>query len=1077
MTMTTHKNVRTVSLTTLIAVALGASLAVNAADKPAAKSAAPSFDSGVISGLGARNIGSAQMSGRIAAIAAVPGKDGKTTLIVGAASGGVWKSTDSGTTFKPVFDKQDVQSIGAVTIDPTNHDTIWVGSGESWTRNSVSVGNGIYKSTDGGETWTNMGLKESERIAKIIVDAHDGNTVYACVPGKLWSDSPDRGLYKTTDGGKSWSLVLKGKNLSTGCSMISADPKDPNTLFAALWDFRRKGWTFRSGGESAEVPSGSGFFRSSDGGKSWTEITDTANKGFPKKPYGRIAVAVAPSDSNIVYAFVESTDSALFRSDDGGKTWDKRDKSQLMVWRPFYFANLVVDPKNPDRLFKPDLNLIQSLDGGKSFANVGGGTHGDHHTVWIDPTDTQHVISGDDGGLWQSYDGGNKWWKQNNLPVSQFYHVSIDESDPFHVYGGLQDNSSWVGDSAYPGGISNSRWENMFGGDGFWAFADPADPAYIYAEAQGGTIGRVNRYTHETRSIQPEANYNEKLRWNWNTPIALSPNEKGTIYIGAQFLFRSRDHGQSWDRISGDLTTNDKNKQKQEESGGVTIDNSAAETHTTIYSISESPKQTGLIWVGTDDGNVQITRDAGKSWSNVIGNIKGVPANAWVSWVQAGNFDAGTAFVAFDRHTFGDMAPYLYKTTDYGKTWTALVTPKDAKGVRGYAHVIRQDTVKPDILYAGTEFGLFVSIDGGAHWAQFKGGDMPNAAVRDLAFQNRDASLAIATHGRGIWIVDDLTPLRALDAKTLDSEAAFLATRPIQQRISAFGGWPEGDASFTGQNPPVGAEITYYQKGRHLFGKLKMDVLDDKGEVIDTIPTSVRRGINRVAWSMRVKPPRVPPAAQIAFNSTQGPRVPPGTYTVRLTKGKEVYESKIDVGLDRRVTFSAADRRAQYDAAMKVRGLFGEMSDLVFQINAVRAQADAAATKLPANDGTKKQLADLSSHADEIRKKIVATKEGGAITGEERLREHMDNLYGAIMSYDGKPADYQLARIDALGKELGDVKQSFATLREGELAKVNAALKAKNAQEIGVPSAATAANQTSSGSKEENEVRRPFERD
>jgi len=1075
--MTFKNNLRTLSLTTLIAAALGASLAVNAADKPAAKPAAPSFDSGVISGLGARNIGSATMSGRIAAIAAVPGKDGKTHLFVGAASGGVWKSTDSGTTFKPVFDKQDVQSIGAITIDPSNHDTIWVGSGESWTRNSVSVGDGIYKSTDGGETWANMGLKDSERISKIIVDARDSNTVYACVPGKLWSDSADRGLYKTTDGGKSWSLVLKGKNLSTGCSMISADPKDPNTLFAGLWDFRRKGWTFRSGGESADVPSGSGLFRSSDGGKSWTEITDTANKGFPKKPYGRIAVAVAPSAANVVYAFVESTDSALFRSDDGGKTWEKRDKSQLMVWRPFYFANLIVDPKNPDRLFKPDLNLIQSLDGGKSFANVGGGTHGDHHTVWIDPNDTQHVISGDDGGLWQSYDGGNKWWKQNNLPVSQFYHVSIDESDPFHVYGGLQDNSSWVADSAYPGGVSNGRWENMYGGDGFWAFADPADPAYIYAEAQGGTIGRVNRYTHETRTIQPEANYNEKLRWNWNTPIALSPNEKGTIYIGAQFLFRSRDHGQSWDRISPDLTTNDKNKQKQEESGGVTIDNSAAETHTTIYSISESPKQAGLIWVGTDDGNVQVTRDGGKGWTNVAGNIKGVPANAWVSWVQAGNFDAGTAFVAFDRHTFGDMAPYIYKTTDYGKSWTALLAPKDAKGVRGYAHVIRQDPVKPDILYAGTEFGLFVSIDGGAHWAQFKGGDMPDAAVRDMAFQQRDASLAIATHGRGIWIIDDLTPLRALDAKTLDSEAAFLATRPIQQRISAFGGWPEGDASFTGPNPPVGAEITYYQKSRHLFGKLKMDVLDDKGEVIDTIPASVRRGVNRVTWSMRVKPPRVPPAAQIAFNSTQGPRVPPGTYTVRMTKGKDVYDTKIDVGLDRRVTFSAADRRAQYDAAMKVRMLFGEMSDLVFQINAVRSRADAAAAKLPEKDGMRKQLADLSGHADDIRKKIVATKEGGAITGEERLREHMDELYGAIMSYDGKPTDYQLARTDALGKELGDVKQSFAKLREGELVKVNAALKAKNAPEIGVPSGATAANQPSSGANEENEVRRPFERD
>jgi len=688
------------------------------------------------------------------------------------------------------------------------------------------------------------------------------------------------------------------------------------------------------------------------------------------------------------------------------------------------------------------------------------------------------VITGDDGGLWQSYDGGNKWWKQNNLPVSQFYHVSIDQSDPFHVYGGLQDNSSWVGDSQYPGGITNSRWENMYGGDGFWMFEDPADPNYIYAEYQGGNIGRVNRQTHELRSIQPLPNYNEKLRYNWNAPIALSPNEKGTIYIGAQFLFRSRDHGQSWDRISPDLTTNDPQKQKQEESGGVTVDNSAAETHTTIYSISESPKAAGTIWVGTDDGNVQVTRDAGKSWTNTVKNAGGVPEHSWVSWVQAGSFDAGTAFVAFDRHTFGDMAPYIYATSDYGKTWKPLVSPKDTKGLVGYVHVVRQDTVKPEILYAGTEFGLWMSIDAGKTWAQFKGGDIPAVAVRDIAFQNRDASLALATHGRGIWIIDDLTPLRALDAKALDAEAAFLSTRPIQQRINAFGGWAEGDASFTGPNPAGGAEIVYYQKGRHLFGKLKVDILDDKGSVIDTVPASVRRGINRVTWQMRAKPPRVPPAAQIAFNSTQGPRVPPGTYTVRMTKGKETYETKIDVGLDRRVTFSAADRRAQYDAAMRVRTLFGEMSALVDEINAVRTQADAGSAKLAAGDATKKQLADLSGKADEIRKKIVATREGGAITGEERLREHTDTLYGAIMSYDGKPSDYQLARIDALNRELGDVKQDFAKLRSGDLVKTNATLKSKNLPEITVPEASPETAGASGGKdKDGDEPHPPWERD
>ncbi|MDR3389448.1 MAG: hypothetical protein P4L92_20580 [Rudaea sp.] len=1060
-----------------LALAMTGLITTVATAEPKAADGAVRFDAGAISGLGMRNIGSATMSGRIAALDAVAGKDGKTLVYIGAASGGIWKSTDSGTTFKPVFDKQPVQSIGAIAIDPSNTSTIWVGSGESWTRNSVSVGDGIYKSTDGGETWNNMGLPNSERIAQIIVDPKSSDTVYACVPGKLWSDSADRGLYRTSDGGKTWNLVLKGGNLSTGCASISMNPQDPNVLFAGLWDFRRKGWTFRSGGESPTAKSGSGLFRSADGGKSWTEITSAANKGFPEKPFGRIAVTIAPSKTDVVYALVESTDSALYRSDDGGKTWDKRDKSQLMVWRPFYFARLIVDPANPERLFKPDLQLIQSLDGGKSFSPSGGGTHGDSHVVWIDPTDTKHVFVGDDGGLWQSYDGGNKWWKQNNLPISQFYHVSVDDTDPFHVYGGLQDNACWVGDSAYPGGVGNAQWENMCGGDGFWMFSDPADADYLYAETQGGEVARVNRHTHESRSIKPEANYNEKLRWNWNTPLLPSPNEKGTIYIGAQFLFRSRDHGQSWDRISPDLTTNDPEKQKQEESGGVTVDNSAAETHTTIYAVSESPKQAGLIWVGTDDGNVQITRDGGAKWTNVIANIKDVPAHSWVSWVQAGSFDAGTAYVAFDRHTFGDMAPYIYKTTDYGKSWTALVAPKAGKGLRGYVHVIKEDTAKPGLLYAGTEFGLWISIDGGNEWAQFKAADFPAVAVLDVAIQNRDASLVLATHGRGIWIADDITPLRALDAKTLASEAVFLPVKPIQQRISAFGGWSEGDASFSGPNPRAGADIVYYQKSRHLFGKLKIDVLDPKGEVIDTIPASVRRGINHVYWSMRAQPPRVPPAAQVAFNSTQGPRVPPGSYRVRMTKDKDVYETRIDVGLDRRATFSIADRQAQYDAAQRVSALFGQMSDLTYKINAVRAQADAAGAKLGEADAVRKQLADVTAKADAIRKKIVATKEGGAITGEERLREHMDQLYGAIMSYDGKPSDYQLARIDALKRELADVATDFSNFEKSDLARANDALKARQLGVIAVPAAAPAAPGGASGEEHKDNDGRWLDRD
>ncbi|HEY1424095.1 MAG TPA: hypothetical protein VGF20_11620, partial [Candidatus Acidoferrum sp.] len=443
---------RWISMVTVVVMLLALAVAGNAQDAK--------FDSDTISGLGARNIGSATMSGRITAVAAVK-EDGRLTVFIGSASGGVWKSRNGGTTFKPVFDKQAVQSIGAIAIDPKSPKTIWVGTGEPWTRNSTSVGDGIYKSTDGGDNWTNVGLPNSERIAKILIDPNDTNVVYACVPGKLWSDSEDRGLYKTTDGGNSWRMILKGANLSTGCSMITMSSQDSKTLFAGMWDFRRKGWTFRSGGENATAASASAFYHSSDGGASWRGLDEENAKGLPAKPWGRIAVTIAPSKPNVVYALIESTRSALFRSDDGGKTWEERDRSNWMVWRPFYFANLIVDPKNENKIYKPDLTLIMSEDGGKSFSIIGNGAHGDFHDVWVNPENTDHLIAGDDGGLWYSYDGGSTWWKANNLPISQFYHVSVDQADPYHVFGGLQDNSVWMGDSQYPGGITNGRWENL----------------------------------------------------------------------------------------------------------------------------------------------------------------------------------------------------------------------------------------------------------------------------------------------------------------------------------------------------------------------------------------------------------------------------------------------------------------------------------------------------------------------------------------------------------------------------------------------------------------------------------------
>ena len=999
---------------------------------------AANADASVISGLGARNIGSAQMSGRISALAARVEPDGKVTLFVGAASGGVWKSTDGGTTFHSVFDKQPVQSIGAIALDPTNDDVVWVGSGESWTRNSVSIGNGIYRSTDRGETWTWLGLPDSERINKILVHPKDGNTVYVCVPGKLWSDSKERGLYKTSDAGKTWTLILKGPNLSTGCSGLVMDPSNPERMFAGLWDFRRKGWTFRSGGEGPTAVSGSGLFLTEDGGKSWVQQTDRNAKGLPAAPWGRLDVEFAPSNPKIVYAVIENVRGALFRSDDGGRSWEERDRSQSMVWRPFYFSNVIVDPTNPERLFKVNYSLIASDDGGKSFSNISAATHGDHHDVWINPKNPKHIITGDDGGLWLSYDGGNKWWKGANLPISQFYHVSADDKDPYQVYGGLQDNSSWAGDSAYPGGITNSRWENLYGGDGFWTFADPADPDYAYAEYQGGNVSRINRKTLEARDIQPKAGFKEKLRWNWNTPIHMSSTEKGTIYIGSQFLHRSRDHGQTWERISPDLSTRDPSKQKQEESGGITVDNSSAEMHTTVYSISESPRNGQVIWVGTDDGNVQLTRDSGKSWTNVVANVRGLPKSSWVSWVEASRFDEGTAYATFDRHSFGDMAPYMYRTRDFGKTWTRLIGPESA--VAGYAHVVREDSVNRELLFVGTEFGLWISVDDGRSWAEFKGSNFPRVAVRDLVVQPRDNDLVIATHGRGIWIIDDITPLRALNEETMARDVSFLPSRMLQQRVLAGGGWPEGDATFSGANPTEGAVITYYQKTRHVFGRLKLEVLDATGKVIDTLPAGKRKGINRVVWTMRVKPPRVPTAAMPAQGSSQGPRLLPGNYTIRLTKAGEVYTQALNVDLDRRAQFTLEDRRAQFEAVMEAHALFGRMSDLVDRLNGIKAMAAERAAAPGVNAKLKKQLTALSDKAEALRKQVVATKEGGAITGEERLREQLDYAYGALSSYEGKPADYQIERVRVLAKELAEVESAAEALARDDVARSNALL-------------------------------------
>jgi photosystem II stability/assembly factor-like uncharacterized protein len=971
-------------------------------------------DAETFSGLDARNLGPAAMSGRVASLDAVHDK-GRLTIYVGSAGGGLWKSRNGGTTFKPVFDKYN-QSIGAVTIDPNNHEVVWVGTGESWMRNSVSVGDGVYKTTNGGDDWQRLGLEKTEHIARILVDPRSSDTVYVCATGHLWDANPDRGVFKTTDGGKSWKKVLF-VNDDTGCAGLAMDPQDTGILYAGMWQFRRKPYSFNSGGP------GSGLYKSTDGGATWTKLT----KGLPEGDLGRIAVAVAPSRPNVVYAVVEAKKTGLYRSDDLGQSWTLVNATSVIAERPFYFALLAVDPKDYNRVYKPSTGFAISEDGGKTFNRIGGSVHSDFHAVWIDPENPERMIVGDDGGVSISEDRGTTFRFVSNLPLSQFYHVSYDMEQPYNVYGGLQDNNSWYAPSNAPSGIHNRDWRALFGGDGFWAFNDPTDPDYVYAEYQGGHLARVNKKTMETRLIAPAPGAGErKFRFNWNTPLHISSNQKGTIYLGAQYLFRSRDHGNSWERISPDLTTDDPEKQKQDQSGGLTVDNSDAEAYTTIYAISESPKNGDLIWVGTDDGNLQVTRDGGKAWTKVSPNVPGLPPNTWVSSVEASHFDEGTAYVSFDGHANGDMKTYVFKTADYGKTWQALATPD----VSGYAHVIREDLVNRDLLFLGTEFGLFISIDGGKDWAQFKGGQFPPVAVRDLAIHPRDRDLILATHGRGIWILDDISPLRALNAKVLASDVAFLETRPSAQVIPAGEGLWGNDEQFIGRPRTEAAVITYYLKKRHIFGDLKLEIYDSAGKLISTVPGGKRRGINRVEWAMREKPPKVPPAAGMVPNMFAffGPRVMDGAYTVKLIKGDANYTTQLKVVPDPRSQHTRQDRELQYATTTKLYDMLGRMTYIADAVVDARDQARDRVGKLAAADPLRKRVQALADALEGLRGRLVATREGGGITGEEKIREKLGDLYGNVNGYEGRPTQSQIDRADAMGKELDMVFADFTAL-------------------------------------------------
>ncbi len=1034
---------KTVGLLLLALAAAGVVPAVAQTSQPSTPVASTDGSEGIEIGsyvfgaVRARSIGPAIMSGRVSCLDVVD--DNPRVIYVGAASGGVWKSTNAGVNFSPVFDDHP-QCIGSITIDQARPDTVWVGTGEVWVRNSVSVGTGLYKTVDGGEKWKCVGFEDSERIAEIIIHPKDPDVVWVAVLGHLWNANEQRGLYKTTDGGETWRRVLY-VNDSTGCTDIAIDPKKPKVLYAAMWQFRRQADFFTSGGP------GSGLYKSTDGGESWKQLTD----GLPEGELGRIALAVSPAEPERVYATVEAEKSALYRSENRGKQWTRISDGSAVKGRPFYFSLLIADPQDPDRIYKTSTLLHYSRDGGKTFNIVGGRVHVDYHAMWINPRDPHHIIVGNDGGAYVTYNRGGGWIHMGTLPISQFYRVSVDDADPYNVYGGLQDNGSWMAPSRSPSGIRNRDWEVLGGGDGFAVHVDRKNPDLVYWEYQGGNILRRHMSTGESKEIKPTPAADEPdYRFNWNTPIALSPSDPERLYAGSQFLHRSLDHGESWQRISDDLTTDDKQKQRQLESGGLTIDNTTAENHCTLFSICESPLDKQVIWVGTDDGNVQVTDSDGASWRKVNDAIDGVPACTWVSFIEASWHERETAFVVFDGHYTGDMETYVYRTRDLGASWQRL----DTDQVEGFARVIRQDPVNPDLLYLGTEFGLYITLDGGRHWARFEE-DLPQAAIHDLAIQHRESALVIGTHGRGVYIIDDVRPLRQLTREALAADIVLLESPPSILRVPRFGTAPYGDNQFVGSNPREYGKIVYYLKQRHMFGPMNIEIFDPEGELLKTLPAGKRKGINVVNWRMRLKPPRVPPSSTLdpmtSFAAAFGPEAPAGTYTYVLTKSEQTYSGTLDLVYDPDSPHSAEDRAAQQEVVRQLYALQSRLGYVSDAMKEVRDDARERVEELAGEDVTTEDtssedplqtaLETFADQVDEMISSIMVTEEVQGIHGDRKLREKVLRLYGTVIGYGGRPTSSQVELLAVLEAEVERVNTEFMALVDEQLSALNEQLR------------------------------------
>ncbi|MGB2513700.1 MAG: VPS10 domain-containing protein [Flavobacteriaceae bacterium] len=981
-----------------------------------------------------RAIGPANMGGRVTDIDGVPGD--ASTFYVSGADGGIHKTTDGGVSFTPIFEKQRAYSIGALTLAPSDKNVLWVGTGEGDPRNSVGYGWGVYRSVNGGDSWEHLGLKETERIKRIVVDRNDPDTACICALGKEWGPNKERGVFKTTDGGKTWDKILYIDE-NTGCADLAMENENPRIMYAGMWTFRRKPWRFDDGGQNTAI------YKTTDGGATWKKIMN----GLPQTDMARPGIHIAQSDPNIIYLMTEfEGGGTAFRSEDKGAHWTLVNDDPNINFRPFYYSDVRVDPKRPNILFSISGRLSRSKDSGASWEQIATTVHGDHQALWIDPQNPNYILNGSDGGFQRSFDGGDSWEVINNIELSQFYQIQVDNLRPYNVYGGLQDNGTWVGpsNSLYEAGILKRHWKGLAYGDGYYAEPIPGNEHLVYTNLQGGVPFLVDSRYGNVQTIHPypkivgsagDAIEKHKYRFNWDAPIHISPHDPETVYVGGNVIFKSQNRGKSWEVISPDLTTNDKSKQRS--SGGTIYqDNTAAEFHCTVLYIAESPLQKGVIWAGTDDGNIQLTMDGGLSWNKLNSRIKGLPEYSWVSKIHASEHNAGTAFVVVDQHRMDDFSPYIFMTENFGKTWQKISAdlPQD-----DYVKVVRQDPHNPNLLFAGMEHGIYASWNKGKNWEKINV-DLPNVSVRDLRIQKRDRDLIVGTHGRGAYILDDIRPLEELP----NAEGKEIHLFEVREAVLWNMYWRLenlGDRTYKAKNPEYGAYINFYLN-QDSQEAIQIQIKDKAGNLITTLTHKQgKKGINRVVWDLG-HDGAVVLKNQIKEGFSYGsirPKVIPGKYVAHISHKGTKLETDINVIGDLRIKMSTEAYKAKLDALLELRNLLSQTHQLIDQFSGVIDQLAILNEKLESN-------ANAKSLVSTTHQELVAYKEEHLMRPppsmnyrqRPRLREEIRSLMRAIDNTTNPPTLPQLDRIKSITEELNSHQQRMKDF-EARLLEINKA--------------------------------------